>query len=294
MGAGGHRVRLPGPVHVRGRGPFSLVAGKGARLLQTASGTPEGSGPAGDDAWAEVVEVLFALGRGAGPAVHEDGYLSRLCVVLGWYEALYRMGAGHPSWAHSPLLATPVATLTQLLGRVDDRVPVDVDAMVEPMRAEHPALLAGSRVELDSRFPCSGDLGGADTDLVVDGLLLELKTSKRAQLLTPLVYQVLGYLLADTDDRPQLTGVGIYFARYGFCGTSTWLTSSSASPADRCCCRPPGSTSLRWGQRAADSTEAGAALRVLSAGGSYRACVRRFRTNVDGREMLPAGGPRRR
>ena len=69
----------------------------------------------------------------------------------------------------------------------------------------------------------ASSLCSADADLIVDGLLLEVKTrlgrktpDGHADTLHAIdLYQALGYLLFDLDDRYSLTKVGWYSARYG-------------------------------------------------------------------------------
>ena len=63
----------------------------------------------------------------------------------------------------------------------------------------------------------------ADADLVIDGLLLEVKTRLGRKtptghadaLLAIDLYQALAYLLFDLDDRYTLRQLGWYSARYG-------------------------------------------------------------------------------
>jgi len=54
-----------------------------------------------------------------------------------------------------------------------------------------------------------------DADLILDRLLLEVKTTKHAKLSAQFAWQLLGYLLADTTDAYGITSVGWYFARHG-------------------------------------------------------------------------------
>jgi hypothetical protein len=68
----------------------------------------------------------------------------------------------------------------------------------------------------DPIFDRSNDLGGADADVIIDGTLLELKTVRTPVLNKITVWQILGYLLADTTDRAQIREVGWYFSRHGY------------------------------------------------------------------------------
>lgn len=61
----------------------------------------------------------------------------------------------------------------------------------------------------------------ADADLIVAGLLIDLKTtSVKPSLGVQEILQVIGYALLDFDDAYQLTEVGIFSARYAY--MSTW------------------------------------------------------------------------
>lgn len=59
-------------------------------------------------------------------------------------------------------------------------------------------------------------MGGADADIIVDGTLIELKAVQTAVLNKSNVWQVLGYLLADTSDTYEIRAVAWYFARHGY------------------------------------------------------------------------------
>lgn len=81
-----------------------------------------------------------------------------------------------------------------------------------------------ARVALGPTFAASEHCG-ADADLIVDGVLVELKTRlgkpnartgvRSDSLALADIYQVLGYTLFDTHDRFGLHTVALYSARYG-------------------------------------------------------------------------------
>ena len=87
-------------------------------------------------------------------------------------------------------------------------------------------------------------LVSADADLIVGGLLLEIKTvlgtkradgSRHAYLEPATLRQLIGYVLLDFDDFYQITQIGVYDARYGH--LSTWpladlLTEIAGRPID--------------------------------------------------------------
>ncbi|HEY0737227.1 MAG TPA: hypothetical protein VGD69_20080, partial [Herpetosiphonaceae bacterium] len=68
---------------------------------------------------------------------------------------------------------------------------------------------------LNPTFDGSADVNGADADLIVNGCLIEIKTSKNPQVKSEWLYQLLGYTLLDYTDRYHLSEVAIYMARQG-------------------------------------------------------------------------------
>ncbi len=65
-------------------------------------------------------------------------------------------------------------------------------------------------------FVGSADLGGADADFILDGLLLDCKaTTKPARLGRDEINQLAGYLLLDYADAFGIRGVGLYLSRQG-------------------------------------------------------------------------------
>jgi hypothetical protein len=58
-------------------------------------------------------------------------------------------------------------------------------------------------------------VNGADADLIVDDLLLEIKTHRNpANHLRESLRQLLGYMLLDYDDSHRIRRVGLYYTRH--------------------------------------------------------------------------------
>jgi hypothetical protein len=79
-------------------------------------------------------------------------------------------------------------------------------------------LLAPSReVVLGRGLAGSGDVGGADFDLLVDGCLIDVKATKDVGSLggIPWAWQLLGYVLLDYEDALAVRSLGLYLARQG-------------------------------------------------------------------------------
>jgi hypothetical protein len=72
------------------------------------------------------------------------------------------------------------------------------------------------RIACGAVFTGSTDIGGADADFIVDGLLLGRKAAVTpSRLGTGEIYQLAGYLLLDYDDQYGIDRVGLYLSRQG-------------------------------------------------------------------------------
>lgn len=66
---------------------------------------------------------------------------------------------------------------------------------------DHLSIRDATDLHIGPTFAQSGPLGGADADLIYDGTLLDLKSTSTARVLGRIeLWQLLGYLFADTDD----------------------------------------------------------------------------------------------
>jgi hypothetical protein len=74
---------------------------------------------------------------------------------------------------------------------------------------------------LNPEFRLSRDLGGADADLIAEGRLIEWKATTTAGIVgRPQLWQLVGYLLADTADEYAIREVSISALRWR--STVTW------------------------------------------------------------------------
>ena len=141
--------------------------------------------------------------------ISEEDELHRHCVVLALMEEVFRTGrldgvlaTGEFSDAESLIgIAEPhwIDDLRELSGEFYDRF-------------NH--LLPLPHV-LNPTFDGSGDVGGADADMIVDGVLLDIKTTVRPGISSDWIWQLLGYVLLDYADHDQIDGVGLYMSRQG-------------------------------------------------------------------------------
>ncbi|MFI7434856.1 UvrD-helicase domain-containing protein [Micromonospora haikouensis] len=162
----------------------------------------------------ELVALVDAYLRG------DDGLdgeiLERLCFVAAYYEDIYRTGEIR---RYSMLTdATATTTLDDLLAAVPDYAIEDVNrqlAIAEESFGPFLELPIAARV-CGPTFAGSRDIGGADADYILDGLLLDCKAAIRPhQLGRDEIHQLVSYLLLDYDDRYRIDRVGLYLSRQG-------------------------------------------------------------------------------
>ncbi|QKW48199.1 UvrD-helicase domain-containing protein [Streptomyces buecherae] len=143
--------------------------------------------------------------------------LTRLCHVAGFFEAVYRNGVFS---RRRNLLAHADAhtTLAHLIAAVPMYVVEDIAEQME--LAERPFAplrpLPEQQRVCGPVFAGSDDLGGADADFIVGGLLIDCKATTRPHSLhRSAVQQLAGYLLLDYDDTYGIDRVGLYLSRQG-------------------------------------------------------------------------------
>ncbi|GAA1506474.1 hypothetical protein GCM10009677_43730 [Sphaerisporangium rubeum] len=155
---------------------------------------------------------------------HAEARLSRLCYAMAWFEEIYRTGR---LWPGTPLGdASPDMTVDQLLAAVPAYAVEDLAAQagvaisaLAKLRATH----APKEVHAGPTFAGSVDVGGADADLIIGGLLLDIKAKIKATLGREEFYQLIGYVLLDYDDRYCIEQVGLYLSRFGH--LTTWTVT---------------------------------------------------------------------
>jgi hypothetical protein len=150
-----------------------------------------------------------------------EGRLGAMCLAMSWFERFYREG---PAEIRSPLVEDDVPRdLTDLLARVPAYAIRDLEVQTR-LAAENLGTLRSGTDPEECRggptFEGSEDVGGADADLVVGDLLLEIKaTSRPARIRPEVLWQLAGYCLLDYDDDLRLDRAGLYLSRIG------WLRS---------------------------------------------------------------------
>jgi hypothetical protein len=194
------------------------IEGVGSRL--PLRGAPGGSARAALHAAGQ--QLLTVLeGYLAGRTRLTEDQICQLCFVAASYEDLYRTGEVR----RRSLLteAGPDTRLRDLAAAVPGYVSADLQRQLtlartvfEPFRALPP-----DRVVCGPVFTGSADIGGADADFIIDGLLLDCKAAVSPfRLGNAEINQLAGYLLLDYDDQYRIDRVGLYLSRQG--AAVTW------------------------------------------------------------------------
>jgi len=141
----------------------------------------------------------------------DEELLARYCVVLAQFEQVYRRGR---RMLQGTLLTVPdpVDATSELLARVPQTWLDDICALSWGFYDFHRELLSRTAV-LNPNFDGSRDVRGADADLIVEGCLIDIKTSTQPKVTGDMLYQLLGYVLLDYSDKYRIREVGIYLAR---------------------------------------------------------------------------------
>ncbi len=141
----------------------------------------------------------------------EEDDMNRYCIVLALLEEV-RRSIDHPSFG--PLLEKDDKSVGDFLGIPDTHWLVDMRDIAWRFydNFNHFLLLPYS---LNPTFDGSLGIGGADADLIIDGTLIDIKTTKEQRIRPDWLWQLLGYVLLDYSDHHRINGIGLYMARQG-------------------------------------------------------------------------------
>src|SRR6266436_4002959 len=129
----------------------------------------------------------------------------------GLFDEIYRSNR----YLDGPLLVpAPRKNVDELLAIPEDAWVDDLCALSRLFYDKHSHLLS-LPFTLNPTFVGSGDVGGADADLIVNGCLIEIKTTIGPKVDAKHLRQLVGYVLLDYDDARHIESVGIYMARQG-------------------------------------------------------------------------------
>lgn len=143
--------------------------------------------------------------------------LATLCYAMTWFEEVYRT---RRLWPGTPLGdAQSGFSVTDLLAAVPEYAMADLAAQAEIASgalAEVRAACPPEAAHTGPAFAGSPDVGGADADLIIDGLLIDVKgTVAPSRLGKAEFYQLLGYTLLDYENEYRIDKLGFYLSRFG-------------------------------------------------------------------------------
>lgn len=198
------------------------AAAKGAGQLDARSGGRSRELPS--VACARAVQRIVRL-RPAAFGASRSGWaeLCQLSVVLARCEQWFR--AGPAVWHHmQPLITWHGGELPELADALaNPSTLADLDILGRAVLDDLAHLSSAGSLHAGATFVQSCALGGADADLIADGQLLELKATAQTQVARRFqLWQLLGYLLADTDDAYAIHRFGLVALRWR--NTISWST----------------------------------------------------------------------
>ncbi len=149
------------------------------------------------------------VARRLGEVAEDD--MNRYCIVLALLEEI-RRSIDHPSLG--PLFEKEHKSVGDLLGIPDARWLADMRSISWAFYDNLNHLLSRPH-SLNPTFDGSLDIGGADADMVVDGMLIDIKTTIAQKIKPDWLGQLLGYVLLDYSDHHRINAIGLYMARQG-------------------------------------------------------------------------------
>ncbi len=145
------------------------------------------------------------------PAPADEELLCRFCYVLGVFDQVFRIGPR----PELPIIQLPsTATADDLLALASAECIGDLCALVAAAQSTFQSLPRSS-VVIGPAFAGSRDVGGADADLILDGCLVEVKTTTGSATAGDTLHQVVAYALLDYENKYGIEEVAIYSARQG-------------------------------------------------------------------------------
>ncbi len=137
--------------------------------------------------------------------------LARYCVILAYFEALFRAGRSINSPLHT---LSQKATLQDLLNLPEPSFIKDVMDLSKSFYEDAKSLF-DKPCKLNPTFDGTNDIGGADADFILEDTLYEIKTVSdlNPSCFREAIYQLLGYVLLDYSDSHHIRKIGIYFTR---------------------------------------------------------------------------------
>lgn len=166
-------------------------------------------GDLGDDSVTALFEHARTHGAGDDHMERDELELARIAVALALYESWYRGGVRRDGSLFALGARPDLDALTSLC---PDPAAQEMARLVDVARRGLAPLFPAAVIETNPVFDAHGI--PADGDLVVDGLLLDLKTVSNPRVQREWLWQMIGYVLLD-GGRRTLDSVGLYLSRHG-------------------------------------------------------------------------------
>ena len=140
----------------------------------------------------------------------QEDLLNRYCVVLALMEEVFRSGGK----LIGPLVSGQSNDIRSLIDIPDFHWVDDMRNLSWKFYDAYSHLLALPST-LNPTFEGSSDIGGADADLIVNGTLIDIKTTVGREIKPDWIRQLLGYVLLDYSNIHQIRAISLYMARQG-------------------------------------------------------------------------------
>ena len=143
-------------------------------------------------------------------ALPEEDEINLHCFILGLLETAYRTGK-----QDRMLSAAKPQDLSALFSIVKQDWINDMRNLSWAFYDRYGSRLLGLPADLNPEFAYSHIVQGADADLIVNGMLVDIKTTVNPRLAEVWIWQLLGYVLLDRFDQHKIRHIGLYMARQG-------------------------------------------------------------------------------
>ena len=186
----------------------------GRQAVERKAGTKSYEGSLLTGEFRDFFRRLHALAKRRSPVARrlsrvEEDDLNRYCFVLALLEEVVRTGK-----LDGVLATGEFSDAESLLSLAESHWIDDLTELSWGFYDGFNHLLRLHHV-LNPRFDGSRDVGGADADIIVDGVLIDIKATVKPEIRSDWIWQLLGYVLLDYSDRHRIDSIGLYLARQG-------------------------------------------------------------------------------
>ena len=150
-----------------------------------------------------------------GPALARAADCAIVCARL---EQRFRIGEVQAQAFNVPDPATAIDAgldAAILAADANDATRADLIALLGAALVDTADLYTAEPLYINPTFRLSSAVRGADADIISNGTLIDFKTTKqRTAISAPEIYQLVGYVLLDQDDRYAIKTAGVHALRW--------------------------------------------------------------------------------